>query len=613
MTSWLSHRRYLIAAWLAMGCCVCAQQPNSSQKPGIPGVQSSMSALVPDARYRIEANGIKGGPDWLAITDDSVWTNSKGTDMVFRMDPFSDAVLAAVPVSKPCSGFAVADGTLWSPSCGENVIYRIDLKTNAVVAKVPVGPANTEGGIAFGAGSAWMPSDPKGVVSRIDPATNKTIAEIVVPPDSFTAVFGYNLVWVSSTAKSVVSVIHPATNKVIAEIPVGRNPRFMAVGEGYVWTLDQGPGTVTKIDPQTMKVVATIDVGVPGPGGDIAAGEGALWVTQKTVPVSRIDPATNRVTAQLTGPGGDAMRVGNGYVWLSNGKEGAVWRFKAQKAISAAPHSWTEDAQRVDLDSDGKTDLLVEDLVTFLPGEPVTFRMKSLNTELGTHFVLKTSLNKKTAATAFVKTDDEFIATLSSTEPRWIHYSVCIAGSGRCSPELVVASPTTSLAYATGRVKLVPETFMAPPVPNVSGHAWNILEPEILAPDYAALMHAAGRESPISISRAEDYGELKRHRWEFQHRTAFAYGLLTLDGTEEVACVYVNPSKKQGYDAEVHFLMTERGAQENLQPMLESKVREWIKRDWPFNKVAFPGIDMSLPDWNALPEAVTPIQTAFAR
>ena len=108
--------------------------------------------------------------------------------------------------------------------------------------------------------------------------------------------------WVSSTAKSVVSVIHPATNKVIAEIPVGANPRFMAAGEGFVWTLNQGTGTVTKIDPRTMKVVATIDAGVPGTGGDIATGEGALWVTQKTIPVSRIDPASNKVTAQLVWP-----------------------------------------------------------------------------------------------------------------------------------------------------------------------------------------------------------------------------------------------------------------------------------------------------------------------
>ncbi|MCU1336136.1 MAG: hypothetical protein JWO19_1717 [Bryobacterales bacterium] len=594
--------RWLIASTLVLGGCLSAQQP-VAQKPGVPGVQAPMSYLIPDAQYRIEANGIKGGPDWLAVTEDSVWTNSKGTDMVFRMDASSDRILAAVPVKKPCSGFAVAAGTLWSPSCEENVIYRIDLKTNEVVAKVPVGPANTEGGIAFGAGSAWMPSDPKGMVSRIDPATNKVIAGIKVAPGSFTAVFGYNLVWVSSTEGSVVSVIHPATNRVIAEIPVGPNPRFMAAGEGFVWTLNQRDGTVTKIDPRTLKVVATIDVGVAGSGADIATGEGAVWVTQKTIPVSRIDPATNRVTAQLYGPGGDTMRVGHGYVWLSNGREGTVWRFLPAKLIAAAPHSWTEDAQKTDLDGDGKLDLLVEDLAMFMPGEPVKFRMKLLNPQLGSKFTLKTTLNGKTVENEFAQHGDEWTATLASSEPRWIHYSVCVTGSTTCSKPLVVASPTTSVSYAAGKTKFVPDTFMVPSLPALGGYRWNILEPEILTQDYAALTHAVGRNGPMTMTTEEDYGELKRHRWEFQHLTSFAYGILTADGTEEIACVYVNPSKKQGYDASVRFLMTERGVKENLQPMLEQKVREWIKTSWPFSKVAYVGLDVSMSEWNALPDS----------
>ena len=80
------------------------------------------------------------------------------------------------------------------------------------------------------------------------------------------------------------------------------------------------------------------------------------------------------------------MRIGHGYVWLSNGREGKVWRFLPQKAISAAPHPWTDDAQQVDLDGYGKPDLLVEDLATFIPGEPVKFHMKLLNASAGSSF-----------------------------------------------------------------------------------------------------------------------------------------------------------------------------------------------------------------------------------
>lgn len=574
------------------------QQKPKPGPPGVPGVQAPMSYLIPDGQYNLGT----GGPDWLAITEDSVWTNSRGTDVVYRMDPRNNEVLATAPVRKPCSGFAVAAGTLWAPSCEDHTISRIDLATNQIVARVPVGPANSEGGIAFGAGAAWMPSDDKtgAIVSRIDPVTNTVSAQIAVAPGSYTAVYGYNLVWVSSTQKNLVSVIHPATNRVIAEIPVDKNPRFMAAGEGYVWTLNQGTGTVTKIDPRTLKVAATIEVGVPGTGGDIATGEGAVWLSTRTMPVIRIDPASNRVTAQLVGPGGDAMRVGHGYVWLSNGRQHTVWRFLPERVMAAAPHAWTDSGRPFDLDGDGKPDILVEDLETFIPGQPATFRVRVLNPKIGSSLILKTSLNGKKAETPFAAEGDQLTATLGETEPRWIHYSVCTSGPETCSPELVVASPTTNTLYATGKIRFVPETFMTPPPPRMPAWTWKILEPEILKQDYTALATLGGRTEPITTTIDEDYGEVKRHRWEFQHQTSFAYGVLTEDGSEEVACVYVNPSRKAGYDATVRVVVTAHGAQMNLLPALQSTVKDWVSSNFPFKKVAYPGLDIPMSEWNAL-------------
>src|SRR5688572_15372523 len=317
----------------------------SIQKPGVKAVQRPMSMIVPDAEYPIV-----GGPDWLAMGENQVWTNSRAQDLVSRMDPYTNETVAVVPVKSPCSGLVVAEGTLWAPSCLEKSLYRIDTTTNMVVAKIPVSPANNEGGIAYGAGSIWLPSDPKGEVTRVDPATNGIAARIPVAAGSYTAVFGYGRVWVSSTDKSLVSVIHPASNTVIAEIPVDKGPRFMAAGEGYVWTLNQGTGTVTKIDPFTMKVAATIDVGLPGTGGDIAAGEGAVWVTSRDIPVTRIEVATNMVTHQFVGPGGDAIRVLHGSVWLSNGRWSNVWRIPASR-IAEMPAAKTTPALKAELEA----------------------------------------------------------------------------------------------------------------------------------------------------------------------------------------------------------------------------------------------------------------------
>jgi len=563
-------------------------------KPGIKAVQHPMAMIVPDAEY-----AIVGGPDWLAMGENQVWTNSRGQDLVSRMDPDTNETVAVVSVKNPCSGLVVAEGTLWAPSCAEKVIYRIDTKINMVVAKVPVGPANNEGGIAYGAGSIWLPSDPKGELTRVDPATNGIAATIPVAPGSYTAVFGYGRVWVSSTDKSLVSVIHPASNKVIAEIPVDKGPRFMAAGEGYVWTLNQGTGTVTKIDPLTMTVVATIDVGLPGTGGDIAAGEGAVWVTSRDIPLTRIEVATNTVTHQFVGPGGDAIRVLHGSVWLSNGRWSNVWRFQASKITNTVPNSWTTQAKPADLDGNGTPDLLVEDLRVWFPGKPTPFHARPLTPAAGTALTLKTSLNGKKAEVPFVKTGDDYVATFTAGDPRWIHYSVC-AGA-KCSEELVVASPTTPLEFALKTATFVPPTFAAPGPPRVGAYVWNILEPTILAPDYQALLDRDGRTGPVTITSPQDYGELKRHEWEFQHHTAFAYGVLSPDKQSELGCVYINPSTKAGYDATVRIWVTKQGAAAGLDPVLEKSVRAWIAAKWPFKKVAFPGRDMPMSEWNSLP------------
>jgi len=119
--------------------------------------------------------------------------------------------------------------------------------------------------------------------------------------------------------------IDPDSTSTIA-IPVGPKPRFLAIGEGSVWTINQGDGTISRVDVKTNKVVATIEAGIPGGGGEIAVGEGSVWVTSFEYPITRIDPSTNKVAQQFYGPGGDAIRVGHGSVWLSNLREGNVWR-----------------------------------------------------------------------------------------------------------------------------------------------------------------------------------------------------------------------------------------------------------------------------------------------
>jgi virginiamycin B lyase len=314
--------------------CVClivqaadnppAQRQQRPPKPGVktPGVQVPIADLKPDAVFEVP-----GSPDWQVIGEGAVYISTKPKNSVTKLDAKTNKVAAVIPVgAKPCSGLAIGFGSLWVPNCGDQTVSRVDLKTDKATATFSIGIGDTEGGLAVGAGSVWMLTDKKGTLARIDPADNKVVAEIIVPAGSYCAAFGEGAVWVSSTDGNSVTRVDPNTNLVVETIAVGKAPRFLTVGEGAVWTLNQTDGNVSRIDPKTNKVVATIEVGVPGSGGDIAAGEGSIWVTSFGFPISRIDPAVNKVVQQFKGEGGDAIRAGLGSVWLSNLRAGTVWR-----------------------------------------------------------------------------------------------------------------------------------------------------------------------------------------------------------------------------------------------------------------------------------------------
>ena len=275
-------------------------------------VQRPISALPILAKIPIP-----GSPDWVGIGNGAVWISNIDKNNISRIDPTKNKVVANITVGKaPCSGLGIGFGSIWVPCCGSARVDRVDATTNHVVASIATTIADSEGAIGVGDSGVWMPADQQGTVIHIDPATNEIIGTVDTVPGSVAAAVGAGAVWVTSTEQSALCRIDPKSHKVTAKIPVGPKPRFLAIGEGAVWALNQGDGSVSGVDPKTNQVVATIQAGIPGKGGDISVGEGFVWVTAQNVPLTKIDPATNKVVVQFVGRGGDAVRVGGGAIWL---------------------------------------------------------------------------------------------------------------------------------------------------------------------------------------------------------------------------------------------------------------------------------------------------------
>ncbi len=296
-------------------------------------MQSPFSSVRPSATFKLG-----GHPDWMLITADAVWVANDQLKAVQRIDPATNKLVATIQfAAEPCSGLAFGFGSVWVPLCGEPAsLARIDPATNRVSAILPIGPADSEGGIAASDDSIWLivktngvktnGGDKNGTLSRIDPVTNGVRAKIATPAGSFNPLFSGGLVWITGTLSNQLTAVDAASDKVIASVPVGPKPRFLTASAGSIWTLNQGDGTVTRVNAKTRRVTATIKAGIPGPGGEMCFGAGAVWATVFDVPLTRIDPRTNKVVQQWVGHGGDSVRVGHGSIWLTDYKRGLLWR-----------------------------------------------------------------------------------------------------------------------------------------------------------------------------------------------------------------------------------------------------------------------------------------------
>jgi virginiamycin B lyase len=320
-----------ILLFLLVAGAVLAQTPQKPKRPGIKAVQVPFTSV-----RRAAALHMGGHPDWMVITQDSVWIANDQLQAVQRVDLATNRLVATINLpAEPCSGLAYGFNTLWVPLCGQPPsLVRIDPATNQVSGTLPVGPVDSEGGIAAGDDSVWLVTGKDGTLARIDPVTNTLRAKIALPAGSYNPLFSGGMLWITGNASNVVTAVDPVSGAVIGSTPVHPGPRFLTSGGGSIWTLNQGDGTVSRISIKSRRVIATIKAGIPGSGGEICYGAGSLWLTVFDIPLTRIDPKTNRVLRQWTGRGGDSVRYGRGSLWLTDYKRGLLWRIPVRNLSS---------------------------------------------------------------------------------------------------------------------------------------------------------------------------------------------------------------------------------------------------------------------------------------
>jgi streptogramin lyase len=278
---------------------------------------------------------VGGTPDWLAVTPGAVWVANDALKAVQRISPTGKRVEATVLVpGEPCSGLTYAFGSVWAPICGAHPgVARIDPERNVVTKFLPIAPALSEGGITASPDSVWLVTR-EGVLARIDPDRNRIRQTVAIAQGSFNPLYSGQVVWVTGGTTNTVIAVDARSGQVIATIAIGSKPRFLTAGDGMLWTLDQGDGSISKIDMKRKELVALIPADIPGGGGDISYGGGAVWASVIGVPLTRLSVQCNEL-AQWLGRGGDAVRFGDGAIWLTDYHNGRIFRIP-QDAAGAA-------------------------------------------------------------------------------------------------------------------------------------------------------------------------------------------------------------------------------------------------------------------------------------
>ena len=128
--------------------------------------------------------------------------------------------------------------------------------------------------------------------------------------------------------------------------------------------------------------------------------------------------------------------------------------------------------------------------------------------------------------------------------------------------------------------------------------------------DYDAVMSSVehlkniwpGSGWPIGLTLEQNLIDLGWHQKEFQRRRSFAYTVVTPDESRVIGCAYIDPTRKQGFDAVVFLWARESELPGGLETRLHAAVKDWVAKEWPFKKVAFPGRDVDWEAWRAIPE-----------
>jgi peptide/nickel transport system substrate-binding protein len=295
------------------------------QPPALASIEEDAIGVIDVTRGEIVASVKVGAqPGAVAIGEGFAWLVNTGSDTVARIDLATRTVTREIDVGRTPTGITVAGGSIWVANSGERTVTRINADTARVVDTIEVG--NGPAALAAGDDAVWVAITRDSTLVRIDAASGTPGEPIPVGAGPVALAADASGLWVASADVAAVTRLDPRTGVTPSPpIQLPARPVGIAIAGGSVWVAADD-GTLTRIDPATNRVTATVDVG--GSPSGIVADETTLWIADRQGSVSRLDlddpSAPLRRIATTSAP--EALATVSGEVWVTTRASPAAHR-----------------------------------------------------------------------------------------------------------------------------------------------------------------------------------------------------------------------------------------------------------------------------------------------
>ena len=160
------------------------------------------------------------GPVWILSSAGSIWTNvNSSPNVVVRIDPRTDRILATIPAPSACTQLAADDTAVWGASGDDGScpsgVNRIDTAHQPVTATFDQGGAADA--VALDNGSLWYGTTTTHKLGRIDTRTNKVVSLVDLPGPAFGMTAGAGAIWTTDRDDGLLFKTSPGSQSEAAK------------------------------------------------------------------------------------------------------------------------------------------------------------------------------------------------------------------------------------------------------------------------------------------------------------------------------------------------------------------------------------------------------------